>query len=333
MILLLGASGFVGHAFASELFRRRYEFIPLTRKAIDYSNFNLLFDYVRKMRPQFLINAAGYTGRPNEDACELAQEETLAANILLPQTIARACLMTNTPWGHISSGNIYAGAKVVENGKMRIEKNLNLLEVRKLLTEHPERVFGFNEWDSPNVSFRSTPCSFYSGTKALAEEAIQEIGRGYIWRPGLPFNSMEEPRNFLWRIQQSARLQDRVISLSHVDDFVRACLNLWEREAPTGIYNVANKGAATTHQIVQMIQRTLKTGRQFDLSNGDGQTSAPDGTGTISHCVLDTTKLGGAGVKMRPIVEALEDSLRNWQYALKTNGMNGSASLFQVPAH
>jgi len=69
MILLLGSSGYVGQAFATELRRRGHGFIPLTRKAINYGDFNLLFDYVRKVKPEFIINAAGYRGRPNVDAC------------------------------------------------------------------------------------------------------------------------------------------------------------------------------------------------------------------------------------------------------------------------
>ena len=118
MILLLGASGYVGQAFSAELRRRRWSFIPLTRRAFDYTSFDILFDYVRKMRPEFIINAAGYAPNPNVDACESAREEVLCANALLPQTIARACLMTNTPWGHVSSGSIYTGAKVAEWGHL-----------------------------------------------------------------------------------------------------------------------------------------------------------------------------------------------------------------------
>ena len=49
MVLLLGASGYVAHAFAGELRRCGHCFIPLTRRAIDYTNFELLFDYVRRM--------------------------------------------------------------------------------------------------------------------------------------------------------------------------------------------------------------------------------------------------------------------------------------------
>ena len=112
MILLLGSSGYVGRIFTTELQRRGCAFIPLTRQAVDYTSFGLLFDHVRKTRPAFIINAAGYAGNPDVDACELAREETLFANAILPQTIAKVCLMTNTPWGHVSSGSIYSGAKI-----------------------------------------------------------------------------------------------------------------------------------------------------------------------------------------------------------------------------
>ncbi len=313
MVLLLGASGYVGRAFATELRRRSRPFIPLTRSAIDYSDFNLLFDYLRRIRPRFLINAAGFTGRPGEEACELAHEQTLAANVLLPQTVARACAMTNTPWGHVSSGNIFAGAKIVENGRMRIERDLNLPEIRALLAEHPERIFGFNEWDQPNASFRCGPCSFYTGSKALAEEAIQQIGQGYLWRPGLPFNERAEPRNLLSRLQHAEEVVDTVNSLSHIDDFVRACLDLWQTEAPFGKYNVTNSGAVSTRQIVSLIERTLKPSRSFEFCQRAPRTDAAEPRPQDAHCILDHTKLAAAGIKIRSTEEALEDALRNWQ--------------------
>ena len=58
MILLLGATGYIGQAFAKELQRRKCQFTPLTRKAFDYTNFDTLFDYLRRTKPAFLINAA-----------------------------------------------------------------------------------------------------------------------------------------------------------------------------------------------------------------------------------------------------------------------------------
>ena len=271
MILLLGASGYIGRAFANELRRRGDNFIPLTRKAVNYADFNLLFEYVRKLRPEFIINAAGYRGSPNVDACELAREETLFANTLLPQTIARVCSMTNTPWGHVSSASIYTGAKVLEGGTMRIEKDLNRPEFGGCWWSTRSHFTVSRNGMNPTFPSGSLPCNFYSGTKALAEEVIRGIGRSYIWRPGMPFNELEESRNFLWRIQQYPKVYDSVNSISQVEDFVRACLNLWERRAPFGIYNVVNPGAITTRQVVEMIQRILKPDRRFEFWKNDGE--------------------------------------------------------------
>ena len=313
MILLLGASGYMGQAFATELRRRRYSFIPLTRRAINYTDFDLLFDYVRKLRPEFIINAAGYPGNPNVDACEQAREETLCANTLLPQTISRVCMMTGTPWGHISSGCIYRGAKFIDNGKTR---NVVGMELRQLFAAHPEKICGYTEWDEPNFCFRHPPCNFYSGSKALAEEVIREAGEAYIWRPGMPFNERNEPRNFLWRIQNYSKVHDGVNSITHLGDFVRACLELWERQAPFGIYNITNPGAMLTRKAVETIQRILKPEQSFDFWRDDGEFYYYGAKALRSNCVLDVSKLLRTGVKMRPVEEALEDSLRNWNWEM-----------------
>ncbi len=308
----------MGQAFATELRRRRYSFIPLTRKAIDYTSFELLFDYIRKLKPEFIINAAGYPGWPNVDACETAREETLFANTLLPQTVSRACSMTSTPWGHISSGCIYHGAKFIDDRGTRIVEGA---ELRQRFAESPEKIFGYTEWDEPNFSFRSAPCNFYSGTKTLAEEAIRGVGDVYLWRPGMPFNERSEPRNFLWRIQNYHKVFDGVNSLSQLDDFVRACLDLWERQAPFGVYNMSNPGAVLTRQVVGMIQRILKPNRRFEFWKDEEEFYHLGAKALRSNCVLDVSKLLVAGVKIRPVEEALEDSLRNWNVAsVRVNG-------------
>jgi UDP-glucose 4,6-dehydratase len=313
MILLLGASGYIGQIFSGELRRRGNDFIPLTRKAIDYTDFDLLFNFVRKVKPAFLINAAGYAGKSEVDACEEAREETLFANTILPQTIARVCLMTNIPWGHVSSGCIYAGAKILDNRRLTIERDFNRPELLQLFAEHPEKICGYNEWDEPNFSFRQAPCNFYSGTKALAEEAIRGVGQSYIWRLGLPFNERDDSRNFLWRIQNHAQIHDGINSLSHTDDFARACLDLWEREAPFGIYNVTNPGAVTTRQVVEMIRKILKPSRQFDFLGDDRRLDRAGNRMLRTSCILDASKLLATGAPMRPVQEALADALQNWR--------------------
>jgi dTDP-4-dehydrorhamnose reductase len=318
LILLLGATGYIGQAFARELRLRHASFIPLTRSAVDYTCFEQLFDYVRKMKPEFVINAAGFMGKPNVDACESAREDTLWGNTLLPQTVARVCLMTNTPWAHISSGSIYSGAKLVDSSGTRVMRNLNEPEMRCLFELNPQLFHGFSERDEPNFTFRHGPCNFYSGTKALAEEAVAKLGQNYIWRLQNPFNEVDKLPNLLAKLQRYSKIYDHVSSFSQLDESVGACLDLWERHAPYGIYNVANPGAATTSQIVTMMQCILKLDRNFEFWKDDEEFYRDGAKVPRANSILDVSKLLSVGIRMRPVHNALQDSLERWLPAART---------------
>ncbi|MDB6064008.1 MAG: dTDP-4-dehydrorhamnose reductase [Pedosphaera sp.] len=313
MILLLGATGYIGDAFARELTSRKEPFKTLSRKQVDYSRFEALLQYLQKERPSFVVNAAGYTGKPNVDACEIARADTLQGNTLLPQTIAQACAASGTPWGHVSSGCIFSGAKVRENGKIRVEKELMDPGVKELITKDPSAVIGFAEDDEPNFSFRDMPCSFYSGTKALAEEAIRGVGQSYIWRLRIPFDEFDSSRNYLSKVQRYAKVYDNLNAISHRGDFVKACLDLWKLRAPFGTYNVTNPGYLSTREVVQAIERILKPNRKFEYWSGNDEFYRIGAKTPRSNCVLDASKMLNAGVKIRPVMEAVEDSLNRWQ--------------------
>lgn len=313
MILLLGATGYIGEAFARELQRRKQEFIPLSRKQVDYTRFDLLLEYLRAQKPAFVVNAAGYTGKPNVDACELDKAGTLLGNALLPQTIAHACAAAGVPWGHVSSGCIFAGAKIFEGGKVRVEKDMTQPALHALVEKKSPSVLGFDENDTPNFSFRDQPCSFYSGTKALGEEAMAGIGQSYVWRLRIPFDEFDNKRNYLSKVQRYAKVYDNVNSISHRADFVSACLDTWKLRAPFGIYNVTNPGYVTTRHVVAQIEKFLKPARKFEYWSNDAEFYQVAAKTPRSNCVMDSSKLLAAGVKIRGVEEALEDSLKNWQ--------------------
>ena len=313
MIVLLGATGYIGQAFANVLRERNRPFTALSRKHLDYTRFDALNGFLRETKPSFLINLAGYTGKPNVDACETAQADTLAGNALLPQMIAEACTATETPWGHISSGCIFSGAKIFENGTVLVEKDMTKPEMRALVQENPSAIHGFTETDTPNFSFRDGPCSFYSGTKALGEEALAHAPQCYIWRLRIPFDEFDSPRNYLSKVQRYSKVYDNVNSISHRADFARACLDLRDLGAPYGIYNVTNPGFVTTRHVVGLVEKILKPARRFEYWESDEEFYKVAAKTPRSNCVMDTTKLLAAGVKIRGVEEALEHSLRNWQ--------------------
>ncbi|MGC4123019.1 MAG: sugar nucleotide-binding protein [Myxococcales bacterium] len=176
-------------------------------------------------------------------------------------------------------------------------------------------VRGFKEDDAPNFSFRDGPCSFYSGTKALGEESVAGVGKGYLFRLRIPFDEIDSPRNYLTKLQAYPKVYDNYNSLSHLGDFADACLGLWEKRAAFGIYNVTNPGFVSSRQVVGMIQRILKPDREFAFWSSDAEFYQTAAKTPRSNTVLDTAKLLAAGVKMRPVEEALEDALTHWRRA------------------
>ena len=78
-ILLLGASGYIGRMFSKVLEQRSYNVRCLSRAYVDYTNFKDLSNYLDVNHLNFtktciVINCAGYTGKPNVDACENEKE-------------------------------------------------------------------------------------------------------------------------------------------------------------------------------------------------------------------------------------------------------------------
>jgi dTDP-4-dehydrorhamnose reductase len=308
MIALLG-SNFLSRAFVAELRRRRLPFIPLSRESLDFGRFDLLFDYLRHLKPSFVINAESFL---QDDLCvPLTQREALDKAFLLPQTISRACGMTNTPWAHLSSGSIYSGARVLGGNGFELEPDLTLPAVLEQFQRCPETFQGFAEHHPPNLTFGESLCPLVSGASALGEERIRNISTAYIWRLRLPFNEAPEPWNLLHRLGEAEHTHDAINSVVHLGDAVRACLDLWSRQAPFGTYNIANPGPVTWRQVISLIRRVLRhrdPARRFgDIEFYRVHPESPE-----SHCVLDTSKLQQAGIRLRSAEAAIIESLNHW---------------------
>jgi dTDP-4-dehydrorhamnose reductase len=289
MIYLLGGSGYVGQAYQALLKRRGVAFRNLKRAELDYANPSVLEAALKRDRPEFLINAAGYTGKPNVDACELHKTECLMGNAVLPGIVAQACEAAGVPWGHVSSGCIYTG-----NGP---------------------RESGFTEEDTPNFTFRTNNCSFYSGTKGLGEEVLAGHPNVFIWRLRIPFDGVENPRNYLTKMMRYARLLEATNSISQLDEFVDATLACWTKRVPFGTYNVTNPGKVTTHEVVELIRRSGVCNKQFEYFTDEADFMKVAAKTPRSNCVMDSSKLASVGISLTPVREAIERDLKAWRKA------------------
>jgi UDP-glucose 4,6-dehydratase len=120
MFIILGSSGYVGSKIFRVLSKNETKVIGVSRSEIDYTDPKILKELLRSKKPRFLINAAGYTGKPNVDACELAKGNCLDGNTVLPGVIRQVCEEFNITWGHFSSGCIYSGRNQMTRGGQRM---------------------------------------------------------------------------------------------------------------------------------------------------------------------------------------------------------------------
>lgn len=287
MILLLGGNGYVGNAIQKNLNARDLPLVVVSRNTADYSQLAVLVKMLHELRPDFLINAAGYTGKPNVDACEVHRTECLAGNAVLPGTIREACEQTQTAWGHVSSGCIFTGSK--EDGA------------------------GFTENDAPNFSFRQNNCSFYSGTKALGEELLEGAEQCFVWRLRIPFNEVDSPRNYISKMMRYDRLLMATNSLSQLDEFANACVDSWLKRIPFGTYNLTNPGSVTTKDVIRLILKHRLSEKSFQFFESDEQFMQLAAKAPRSNCVLDSSKAIAAGLQLAPIEDALETAMRTWK--------------------
>ena len=285
-ITVLGASGYVGTMFCDQIRSRGYTASAISRSDCDLYAPGQLQKKLRDLSPDILINCAGYTGKPNVDACETDKTNCLAGNAILPGLIAEACDALRIPWGHVSSGCIYTGR--LDNGD------------------------GFKETDPPNFSFRQDNCSFYSGTKALGEEILNDYDNVYVWRLRVPFNQVDSPRNYLSKLMRYDTLLEAENSLSHLDEFVAASLDCFDLNTDFGIYNMTNPGSVTTSEVVALIQEANLTDKQFKFFDSDEEFMKIAAKTPRSNCVLDCSKAISAGLKFTPVKEAIRNSLQQW---------------------
>lgn len=296
MIVVLGGNGYIGSRIVQSLETHRISVRNLGRSDCNYYDPDSLSDAIGGAK--FLVNAAGYTGRPNVDACEQHKAECLLANAVLPGIVRDACDRVGLPWIHVSSGCIYTGTSPTQSG--------------------------FREIDSPNFCFRTNNCSFYSGSKALGEELVRDAKDCYVLRLRIPFERRDNSRNYISKLLRYDRLLNARNSLTFLDEFVSACVHCYRERPIPGTYNITNTGSVTTREVVELLHATRVTDKTFDFFESEEEFMQVAAKTPRSNCALDNRKALDAGFSLSNVGTALETALNGWQPELM--GQNESDS-------
>jgi dTDP-4-dehydrorhamnose reductase len=231
-------------------------------------------------KPEVVINAAGKTGRPNVDWCEDHKLETLRGNITGPLVLLQELADRGIYWVQIGSGCIYEG----DNGRK-----------------------GFSETDPPNFLG-----SYYSRTKAVIDQILKDFPVLTL-RLRMPFDGSGQDRNLVMKLRKYTRVLDVPNSLTCLPDFLSAAKTLIANRA-TGPYNIVNSGSISPYEVMQLYREIVDPTHTFArLTLEDLPKVARAGR---SNCLLNTEKLEQTGIRMPPVRQAIENSLRQLRSSL-----------------
>ena len=277
----------MGSAIAEHLRATGQEFLAPSHRELNLTSRDALAAWLRRIKkPDFAINAVGFTGRPNIDGTEQEKWHTLEANTVVPGVLAEVLGEAGIRWGHVSSGCIFHGTR--PDGS------------------------GFSEEDVPEFAISDARAGWYARTKWMAERLLAAAPGVVIWRLRIPFDSFDHERNYLTKLIRYDRLLEVRNSISQRQEFAVAAVESLKQQLPDGIYNATNPGSITTSEIAEALHRHGICRKQFSyFQSGEEFLEAP-GRVFRANCILDPSKLAAHGILMREVHDSLEKTLREW---------------------
>jgi dTDP-4-dehydrorhamnose reductase len=186
-------------------------------------NRQTIIDEINVIKPDALINAAGITGRPNNDWCETHKQETLRTNVIGTLNLADIAYQHNLHLTNMSTGGIYIYDE-----------------------QHPMwSGIGFTEEEAPNFDE-----SFYSSTKIMMEKLILNYPNVLNLRVQFPI-STDMNNGFVARLTKAEKVVNIPNSLCVLDELLPLAVDMTLRRI-TGNYNFVNPGVLSHNQILEL---------------------------------------------------------------------------------
>jgi dTDP-4-dehydrorhamnose reductase len=219
-ILLTGATGTLGRAFARLCEARGLAYEVLDRSAMDIASADSVERALERVAPWAVINAAGYV---RVDAAEADAQRCRRENTLGPQILATACARHGLGFLTFSTDLVFDGAR-----------------------RDP-----YVESDGP------APLNVYGRTKAEAESRVLACHPGALVVRTSAFFGPWDAHNFVKLALETigggrsfAAAEDLVVSPTYVPDLVHACLDLLIDEA-SGIWHLTNGEAVSWAELAR----------------------------------------------------------------------------------
>ncbi|MSU75485.1 MAG: NAD-dependent epimerase/dehydratase family protein [Candidatus Magasanikbacteria bacterium] len=241
---------------------------------------------INEHHPDAILNAAGVVGRPNVDWCEDYQIETIQGNTILPILIAEACQQKNVYLLHIGTGCVYYG-----------------------YSSDPK---GWKESDFAN------PLAVYTKTKYAADLTLSALPNVGIGRIRMPTDYIPSPANLIDKLIRYSKVADVINSVTVLEDMIEVFRELLVRRAG-GIFHVTNPGAISHREIIKMYEELVDPAHHNEWITEEELVTSGLAKKKRSNNILQSPNLEKLGIKMRPVHEAVRDTMEKYAKIKNSN--------------
>ena len=230
-VVITGANGTLGRAFARACEARGLAYVALARHALDVTSTDAVRAAIERVRPWAVINCAGFV---RVDDAERERQACRVVNVGGATQLARACAARGVELVTFSSDLVFDG----------------------------ERTSPYVESDTPR------PVCEYGRSKAAAEVMVLDATADALVVRTAAFFGDDDEANFLTQALRAltrgrpfAAANDLVVSPTYVPDLVDATLDL-AIDDERGVWHLANEGAVTWESFASEAARLAGVSRR-----------------------------------------------------------------------
>jgi len=248
MILVYGASGYIGSHIIKELKANNTEYVVSPTRIYLYND---IIQDIIKYKPTHIISAAGYSTPTTIDHYENNKEDLILTNTTGNLILSDITHRYNIHLTLIMSGCIY---KYTNNYEYINKYSSFYTEIQK-----------FTEECKPNFSE-----SFYSKNRIDTENILSNYSHICILRLRMPISSDVHKKSLITKIINYKTVINIPNSMTVLDDLI-PFINIVIDKKLTGKYNMVNTGTITHPIILSLYQKYVNPYYKFTIISEDGQ--------------------------------------------------------------
>eukprot|EP01114_Cavostelium_apophysatum_P001507 TRINITY_DN11313_c0_g1_i1.p1 TRINITY_DN11313_c0_g1~~TRINITY_DN11313_c0_g1_i1.p1 ORF type:complete len:298 (+),score=54.73 TRINITY_DN11313_c0_g1_i1:109-1002(+) len=257
--LVFGSTGWIGGMIVELLQKNPHADVSCAKSRLeDRASIQREID---EYKPNYIMNCAGVTGRPNVDWCEDHKQETIRSNVIGTLNLCDVAFLNSIHVTNFATGCIY---EYDESHEMHSG-------------------VGFTEMDKPNFVG-----SFYSKTKAMVEDLLSNYSNVLTLRVRMPLSDDLHPRNFITKITKYEKVVNVPNSMSILHDLLPLSIDMTKKNL-RGVYNFTNPGVITHNEILELYKKHIDP--QFKWTNFTVEEQSKILKAPRSNNLLNTSKL------------------------------------------